>query len=346
MSRGPVRRIAANLSLVAVGILLALAIAEIAVRANWRATVDSVYHPPSEHLPAVDGIFDLVRPNVKGIYRGVYYQSNSAGFRGPEYTPDPPPGVFRIAVFGDSFTMGDGVLVEQAYPHLVERKLNRASEQQFEVLNWGLSGVNLRQGLMRLRKLAPQFKPDLIIYGFTANDVEGPSYRRSVDLETQIKNRSRYLHYSYSWSYLVRFAWPRIVSIQELFSPIPGTYLDELLDNFLNNPEAWHDFETALDELVETQNELETPVVVFLHTTLIYLNRFHPLGFAYDQVRDAVHERGLQTIDSFAHFLGHRVEDLWVNELDPHPNDLGHEILARALVDGLEALPDGPLRAR
>ncbi len=88
------------------------------------------------------------------------------------------------------------------------------------------------------------------------------------------------------------------------------------------------------------ERELDTPIVVFLHTTLTYLNSFHPLRFAYTQVQDAAEARGLHTIESLPHHLGHRCEDLWVNELDPHPNDLGHEILAQALVDGLSALPD------
>ncbi len=208
---------------------MALSIAEIAARATWHETVDRVYHPPAEDLPGVHSVFDLIQPNVSGIYRGVYYQSNSAGFRGPEYTPDPPPGVFRIAVFGDSFTMGDGVLVEQAYPHLVERKLNRISEQRFEVLNWGLSGVNIHQGINRLRTLAPKFNPDLIVYGFTINDIEGKAYRHTATLEKQVEERLRYLRYSYSRSYLLRFLWPRFVSLHDLLRPPEGTYLRELL---------------------------------------------------------------------------------------------------------------------
>ncbi len=340
MNQTRIRRIATNLALVLFGLCLALLIAEIAARATWHETVDRVYHAPAEDLPAVEGVFGLVRPNVEGIYRGTYYRSNSAGFRGPEYAPEPPPGIFRIAVFGDSFTMGDGVLEEQAYPHLVERKLNRISGRRFEVLNWGLSGVNIHQAINRLRTLAPRFKPHLIVYGFTVNDIEGKAYRRTASLETQVKERTRYLRYSYSGSYLLRFAWPRIVSLRDLLRPPEGTYLRELLHNYLNNPEAWHDFELGLDELVAAERELDTPIVVFMHTTLAYLNRFHPLRFAYAQVREAAEARGLHTIESFPHHLGHRSEELWVNELDPHPNDLGHEILARALVDGLDAMPN------
>ncbi len=340
------RRIATHGMLIAFGVLLAMGIGELAVRASWTPTVAPVYLPPRDDLPIIEGIFGLTRPNVSGIYRGVYYRSNSAGLRGPEYAPHPAPGVFRIAIFGDSFTMGDGVLEEQAYPHVLQRKLRRRYDQAFEVLNWGLAGVNTQQAVLRAASLAPHFNPDLLVYGFTVNDIEGEQYRHSAEIETQIAQQVRYLRYSYSPSYLLRFAWPRLLSLQELFSPARGGYLNELLDNYLNNPAAWRDLEGALDELAAESKRLDTPVVVFIHTTLIYLNRLHPLRFAYSRLAEAAQERGLPTIHSLEHFHGQRAEELWVNEVDPHPNDLGHEILAQALLDGLAEMPEAPPELR
>ena len=59
--------------------------------------------------------------------------------RGPEYASRPPPGVFRIAIGGDSFVMGLGVDEADTYPMQLERLL--AADQRAlrpQVLNVGL----------------------------------------------------------------------------------------------------------------------------------------------------------------------------------------------------------------
>jgi hypothetical protein len=56
----------------------------------------------------------LAHANVRGLYNGVLYQTNRFGIRGREVPRRKPADVFRIAVIGDSFTMGSGVLVQEA----------------------------------------------------------------------------------------------------------------------------------------------------------------------------------------------------------------------------------------
>jgi hypothetical protein len=331
-------RVFRSCALILFGVALALVVGEAAARLTWTTTVQAPYTPPDPYLPAItNGVLGLARPHAEGIYRNVYYRSNSYGFRGREYSPEAPAGVFRIAIAGDSFTMGDGVVEEKAYPRVLETKLNRLGIGDFEVLNFGLAGSNVHHVAQRLRRLAPVFDPDLIVYGFTANDIEGPYYRKTTSLDTQLEQQLRYLRFAGSRSYLLRVLWPRYQAFRELVRPVRGTYVYELLENYYANEEAWRSFEDGLDQIVAIGRERGTPVVVLVHTLLVYLNRFHPLQPIYAKVEGAAEQRGSTVIPSLPAHYGKRPEDLWVSEIDSHPNDLGHEILANVMADWIQA---------
>ena len=70
-----------------------------------------VEEPINEYadLPVLKGMFELGRKNVRGTHKGVFFRTNSQQLRGPEYSQEADHDVFRIAVAGDSVTMGEGV---------------------------------------------------------------------------------------------------------------------------------------------------------------------------------------------------------------------------------------------
>src|SRR5215470_562680 len=68
---------------------------------------------------------------------GYLLQTNDAGFRCQRSVQaGKPPGAFRILVFGDSFTAGDGVSNRDRYSDVLETLL-----PDTEVYNFGLSGT-------------------------------------------------------------------------------------------------------------------------------------------------------------------------------------------------------------
>ncbi len=96
---------------------------------------------------------------------------NSQGFRDSEYAIEKPENVYRIIVFGDSFTFGLGVENNETYPEQLEILLNRENEKKFEVLNFGFYGHTLIKEVAYLEAKALNYSPDLIIIGITlAND--------------------------------------------------------------------------------------------------------------------------------------------------------------------------------
>src|SRR4029450_7599432 len=63
--------------------------------------------------------------------------------------PDAPPPRPRVVAFGDSLTIGLGLLEQEAYPALLQRKIDEAG-YQFEVVNAGVSGDTSAGALRRL----------------------------------------------------------------------------------------------------------------------------------------------------------------------------------------------------
>jgi acyl-CoA thioesterase-1 len=82
--------------------------------------------------------------------------------------PDAPPARPRIVAFGDSLTIGLGLLEQEAYPALLQRKIDDAG-YQFEVINAGVSGDTTAGALRRL-DWALEGDVKVLIVAFGGND--------------------------------------------------------------------------------------------------------------------------------------------------------------------------------
>lgn len=85
-----------------------------------------------------------------------------------ETRPAPASGEPLVVFLGDSLTAGLGLAEEEAYPALLDRKLDEAGTP-VRVLNAGVSGDTTAGGLSRLDWLLSQ-KPDVVVVGLGAND--------------------------------------------------------------------------------------------------------------------------------------------------------------------------------
>jgi lysophospholipase L1-like esterase len=120
----------------------------------------------------------------KGWIDDGFVTINSLGFRGPEPAVPKPSGRFRIAVIGDSLTLGWGVHDQETYAARLEQLLRRRFPgRDLDVVNLGIGGYNTRQEVTFLARYVPRLEPDLVLVGFYANDLpdalddEGPAGR-------------------------------------------------------------------------------------------------------------------------------------------------------------------------
>ncbi len=75
----------------------------------------------------------------------------------------------NILVWGDSLSAGYGISIEQAWPSLLQTRLDTAG-LAFKVINGSVSGETTAGGLSRLPAALTQHKPGILILELGAND--------------------------------------------------------------------------------------------------------------------------------------------------------------------------------
>lgn len=336
------RRFGVAVGLATSSVLVTLALLEIVLR---LATPAPVPLPATSAVPpgatALRSVTDFARPYAAGyMANGVGYRANAAGFRGPEYVRPKPRDVFRIAVIGDSVAMGSGGAEDDTYAARIERALaNPPGDVHYEVLNLGLVGLNAAAVVQRLRTIGLPYEPDLIVYGYTLNDIEGPAYRASRDETSRLMGDLAREQWAHGGSYVVSFFRTRLYTLREQLWPPKGSYVWELDDNYFHNPAAIDALDAAFGALEAIARDRDVCVLVLQHTSLWYLQGFHPFLRHHALVSALAMRHGFASKETFDYFRGRDALSLWVNAFDPHPNAEGHALLARAALDALHALP-------
>ena len=133
------------------------------IEAYFRADTSYVLYDPD--------LGWTIRPNT--VSHDQRYASNSQGMRSAprEYELGAAPGRTRIAIFGDSYAHGSDVPFAQSWGHLLERRLDTPG-RPVEVLNFGVQGYGIGQAYLRWKKLGAKFEPDIVLFGFCAENVK------------------------------------------------------------------------------------------------------------------------------------------------------------------------------
>ncbi len=155
----------AELGLLAVGVLAALVVGEVAARLFRSARRDGGGYAP-------------VRTDTRER-RPI----NARGYRDLERAIPKPPGVRRVVCLGDSFTWGVGVLFDDAWPQRVERLLAREGGR-WEAVNLGEPGLNTAQEAAKLAGEGLAYEPDVVVLAYVLNDSEDANAaeaRRAAD---------------------------------------------------------------------------------------------------------------------------------------------------------------------
>ena len=127
-----------------------------------------------------DDIYDLsyaMVPGASNPYSSIREALNVHGFRGAAYAEAKPAGTFRVLAMGDSCTFGFGVADDEAWPAVLEKRLNASGRfVPVQVINGAVPGTTLFQHLMVFRSRLARFRPDLVI------DWSAPNWNPSIKL--------------------------------------------------------------------------------------------------------------------------------------------------------------------
>jgi hypothetical protein len=116
------------------------------------------------------------RPGAEGysVREGrAFVTINHDGMRDVEHDVARPDGVVRVAVLGDSYAAAMSVPLEDSFPRLLSRGLERCEalrERRPEVLNFGVDGYGTAQELLMARHRMAKYRPDIVLLAFYAGN--------------------------------------------------------------------------------------------------------------------------------------------------------------------------------
>lgn len=356
-TRLSVRRLATKLAVSVVAILIALVAAEAALRLvvgrkeharELRSMLDrsrAATPDPGVHNVSLRGLIQSstndrivyeMKPGLRAMFVGAPVAINRAGFREREVAVAKPPGTFRIVGLGDSMMFGWGVPVEMTYLRVLEALLQaRGDPVRYETLNFGVPGYNAVMEVETFRAVARWYQPDLVLVGYVPNDDQIPNFmkRSALGWPSNVYVYSLLMHGIAAMRNRARELMPA------QFDLVRG---HGQLSAVGDVPEAYRDMvgreavRRAHATLALMTRELGVPTLVVGP----YRGDIDPGQIAELEA----HSRFtfLETSDAYAAYErrhGVKVDPakIILSPQDPHPNVLGHRILAEAIHEVLIA---------
>ncbi len=179
-----------NLTLMMISILVILLVCELIMRIFYGTPSSEMAHfslSQSKYYQRDNEMMFAPRKNIRGEHnkKGSFsstFQTNSRGLRDKEYKLNKTEGIKRIVVLGDSFTWGFGVNNDEIYTERLESILPNT-----EVINLGVTAYQLWQEIIYLKREGIKYHPDIVIVGFSLNDIWRESNRkRNLDSNANV----------------------------------------------------------------------------------------------------------------------------------------------------------------
>lgn len=245
--------------------------------------------------------------------------TNSYGFFDREHSLQKPPGTTRIAILGDSVARGWGVSRDQRFDHLLESQLNREGGGHFEVLNFAVPGYRLTQMFEVALEKAQHWQPDVYLVTMTELTV-GPVWGDHV---VQLVENGADLKYPLLQD-LVRDSGLRKGDDPALSQWKLSGYRNAALRDIL----------LQLKSRAEQQSA-RVIVVLMPDAEDVAFTEHRFVG-----VHALLSNSGIPVVDLLDAFAGTDVDSMRVLWYDPHPNAMGHRLIATELYDKLRQQPE------
>ena len=164
----------------AVSLALLLGVSEFGVRLfvkNGDVTPEVLRNGSVQYAPAVFArhVFKQEARTIKhasGSKKGVKWEINEKGYRGPNFETEKPEGVIRIVVYGGSAAFDMMVSEGKDWPQQVQKKLRESGLGNVEVINAGIMGHTALESVGKLFAEGFVFKPDYVLIYNAWNDIK------------------------------------------------------------------------------------------------------------------------------------------------------------------------------
>lgn len=306
--------------------------------------------------------------NTEAINRGVPVKTNSYGLRDIEHSLEKPEGSYRILFYGDSYTFGQRLSMEETFNKKLEQKLNLVLPDSVETINFGVCGMNTFQEMMYFIQRGLIFNPDMVVVVWISNDVDLNGYKYS-DIEyfkehktvsrkaikdstekvmghaviegsdktvqtTGLRKKNSKMIYLKIQSVVYNLYTARVFGARarnlayKIFGLNMSVWEEEYFD--LNRT----GFQLSLasikyfDEICR-ENRIEFVVAIFPNMQLLKTEHYNDL--AYRKVEGFCRENRIRCLNMFNSFRGLDYRKMRSSLIDAHPNDRATDVASDAL---------------
>ena len=263
--------------------------------------------------PAID--FDHVRSKTATL-QNVEIRLNKEGLRGPELEAKPAR---RILFLGGSITLGWGVPEKETVEARLQQMFAEAG-QKVEILNGGVGNYNTERYVSRFFKNFTALEPTDIVVHYFLRDAEtlppggGNWFLRHSQIALTLWIATHRLFDKQGEETLVQH-------YKTAYEPdAPGFKVMQQQLQRLADYARVHNIRLTLAMVPDVHNLKD-----------------YPFSFIHEIMKSIAERNGYRYVDLLPALQGRSPEELWAMPGDPHPNALGHELMAQALFPVLKA---------
>lgn len=139
---------------------------------------------------------------------------NSLGLRDKEISTDKGK-KFRILCFGDSWTYGQGVNIEDTWPKKLEYYLHAHGYHNAEVINCGQPGKYPTAYVENMKKILPVLKPDLVLAGILQADDLVQLYENNFNIPSEYSGNQDHTSgkkFLKDWGLFIKYSFGNIIN--------------------------------------------------------------------------------------------------------------------------------------
>lgn len=256
-----------------------------------------------------------LRPHLDTTNKFVAFRTNKNGLRDEEYPLQKKKGSLRIAVLGDSFTMPEGVAIEDAWHSVLERRLKEEyPEFDTELINFGVAGYGLSQYRATIEKKALKYHPDVILVGFCGANDSAPPEIKDFSQPYKVKETINGFFHMYSFELIGDF-------YKHYYKKVRGRYAGYDAD------EEYIDSE--FKKLAQISEKEGIPIFI------AYIDNKQPSA-DYSMVESTAKRYGFYFLNGAKYFEKDINPEHIIYKTDRHPNAKANKIIEEALFDDLK----------
>jgi len=244
------------------------------------------------------------------VLQSVNIRLNGWGLRGGQVAAHPSR---RILFLGGSITLGWGVKEEDTVTARVQ-KILREQEPDVEVLNGGVGNYNAERYVERFFTELKDLHPTDIVVHYFVRDAEkleaggGNALLRNSELAVTL--------------------WIAATRLSEKTGE--SSLTQHYANVYREDQPGFVEMKSSLRKLADYTKANGIRIYLAMTPDVHNLKQYQ-LGFIHEMVKHIAEEDGYQYIDLLPAFGGLSPEDVWAMPGDPHPNALGHELMAKAI---------------